>query len=113
MGTVLNRAPGTDSYAYYHYGYEQQSTEKVKQKDDKKRGAPATATMNGNGVVVHDMSPVKFLPTTDRRTLSRLSWDVMQGPHRRRSLGRRPTTRHEPETLLASRRPAVLLSCPR
>jgi len=63
VGTVLNRAPETDSYAYYHYGYEQKSSDKVRSKDDKKRSAPTTT--NGNGKVAHDMSPVTILPAVD------------------------------------------------
>ena len=44
VGTVLNRAPETDSYAYYHYGYEQRSdTEKDR------GGADPASGPNGNG----------------------------------------------------------------
>jgi hypothetical protein len=42
VGTVLNRAPETDSYTYYHYGYEQRFS-------DKKQAGPTTAAANGNG----------------------------------------------------------------
>jgi polysaccharide biosynthesis transport protein len=63
VGSVLNRAPETDSYAYYHYGYEQKSSDKVKSKDDKKRSAQTTT--NGNGKVAHDMSPVKVFPAVE------------------------------------------------
>ncbi len=55
-GIVLNRAPETDSSAYYHYRYEEKSSYKAKPKDDKKRDAPAPT--NGNGKVAHDLSPV-------------------------------------------------------
>jgi len=56
-GIVLNRAPETDSSAYY------QSSYKGKPKDDKKRDAPAPT--NGNGKVAPDLSPVKNLPAIE------------------------------------------------
>ncbi len=55
-GIVLNRAPETDSSAYYHYRYEEKSSHKGKPKDNKKRNAPAPT--NGNGKVAHDLSPL-------------------------------------------------------
>ena len=55
-GIVLNRAPETDSSAYYDYRYKEKSSYKGRPKDDKKRDAPAPT--NGNGKVAHDLSPV-------------------------------------------------------
>ena len=80
-GIVLNRAPETDSSAYYHYGYEEKSSYKGKPKDDKKRDAPAPT--NGNGKVAHDLSPgpldvhvafVKNLPAIEDENVD---WPVM------------------------------------
>ena len=73
-GIVLNRALETDSSAYYHYRYEETSSQKGKLKDDKKRDAPVAT--NGNGKVADDLSPhtnlmfghaefVKNLPATE------------------------------------------------
>ncbi len=79
VGTVLNRAPETDSYAYYHYGYgyEQKSSDKVRSKNDKKRGAPVTT--NGNGKMAAGTSPVKILPTPE---VENADWPSM-GRHAR------------------------------
>ena len=60
VGTVLNRAPETDSYAYYHYGYDQKSSDRAKPKDAKKRGTPPKAATNGNGKARHT-NPVNIL----------------------------------------------------
>jgi polysaccharide biosynthesis transport protein len=73
VGTVLNRAPETDSYAYYHYGYEQKSSDKVRSKDDKKRGGTPTTT-NGNGKVANGVSPVKIVPSPEEEDFD---WPVV------------------------------------
>jgi succinoglycan biosynthesis transport protein ExoP len=56
VGTVLNRAPETDSYAYYHYGYgERSSAEEAKAAE--KRGTPTPASTNGDGKVSGSPTP--------------------------------------------------------
>ncbi len=71
VGTVLNRAPETDSYAYYHYGYEQRSS-------DKKQGG-RTAAANGNGKMANGTNPVKAPPTPE---VENAEWPSM-GRHAR------------------------------
>ena len=77
-GIVLNRAPETDSSAYYDYRYKEKSSYKGRPKDDKKRDAPAPT--NGNGKVAHDLSPapldvhvefVKNLPAREDENVDR------------------------------------------
>lgn len=61
VGTVLNRAPETDSYAHCHYGYGEKSPDKVEVKTGgKMHGTSMTATTNGN--MGGNTSPVKVLP---------------------------------------------------
>jgi len=58
VGTVLNRAPESDSYAYYHYGYDQRSS-------GKEQGGPTAAAANGNGKMANGTNPVKAPPTPE------------------------------------------------
>ena len=76
VGTVLNRAPETDSYAYYHYGYEQKSSDKT---NDKKWSA--TATTNGSGMRAGDSDSVK-IPSANG--LEKQDWPPI-GRHARRT----------------------------
>jgi non-specific protein-tyrosine kinase len=59
VGTVLNRAPETDSYAYYHYGYgySEKSSSKESAKTNGKVRAPAA---NGKGAVVESTTSLDF-----------------------------------------------------
>jgi len=76
VGTVLNRAPETDSYAYYQYGYEQRSTtssDKAKPKNGEKRGSRATT--NGNGKMARGTNPPKTLPVAEENSVD--DWPLM------------------------------------
>jgi capsular exopolysaccharide synthesis family protein len=59
VGSVLNRAPETDSYAYYHYGYgySEKSSSKENAKTNGKVRAPAA---NGTGAVVESTTSLDF-----------------------------------------------------
>ena len=56
VGTVLNRAPGTDTYAYYHYGYSERSSAE-EAKAGGKSGTPTPASTNGNANVSGSPTP--------------------------------------------------------
>ncbi len=71
-GTVLNRAPETDSYAYYHYGYE---TEKNAASDKMKPKAGKPPGTNGNGKFAAGANLGKILPTTEEEGVD--DWPII------------------------------------
>ncbi len=85
VGTVLNRAPESDSYAYYHYGYEQRSS-------DKKQAAPSKAAANGNGKMATTTSPVKTPATPE---VESAEWPSM-GRHARTTTTRATRSTKQP-----------------
>jgi len=66
VGTVLNRAPETDSYAYYHYGYEQSLSD-----NNHTVTANGDNTANGNG---------KVAAGTTTRKIENAEWPSMPTP---------------------------------
>ena len=105
-GIVLNRAPETDSSAYYRYRYEEKSSYKGKPKDDKPRKRDAPAPTNGNGKVAHDLSPVKNLPAIEDENVDSAGHGAArQGRTAAVVRTLRGSSLHRPETLPTSSGP--------
>jgi polysaccharide biosynthesis transport protein len=65
VGTVVNRAGETDSYAYYNrgYGYSEQYSDKAKgRKSSKRRGSSTSVAVGSNGKVRGNPGAVNALP---------------------------------------------------